>query len=127
MTNKPDISFPVQRGKKTTGFDVKRGLCPVCGGAMSAEPGTFSFLSGGALQRTGKDTAVMSPNLLGFLSIGLHGAHGPGDNSPSGSLCIADDTPNGQFEYYFCSTSCLRGFLNSCVDELERVARPSEA
>ena len=123
MSEKPEITFPVQRGKNTIGFKVKRGMCPKCGGTMNAEPGTFAFVAGGALRRTGKDTAVIAADLSGFLSIGLHGGHGQGENTPSGSVRIADDTANGQFEYYFCSTECLRGFLNSCVDELERVVR----
>jgi hypothetical protein len=127
MTDRPEITFPVQQGKNVSGFKAKRGTCPACGEVMNAEPGTFAYMSGGALRRTGKDTAVMAADLSGFLSLGLHGAHGPGENSPSGALRIADDTTNGQFEYYFCSTSCLRGFLNLCVDELERAVRPSEA
>ena len=32
---------------------------------------------------------------------------------------VADNCRGGQFDVYFCSTDCLRAFLNSCVDALE--------
>ncbi len=45
-------------------------------------------------------------------------------NDPStyddASIEIAELVDTGQFELYFCSTDCLRAFLNYCVDELER-------
>ena len=36
---------------------------------------------------------------------------------------IVRDTNFGQFDLYFCSTPCLRRFLNACVDELERLLK----
>ncbi|MFA7061273.1 MAG: hypothetical protein WC156_10690 [Pedobacter sp.] len=35
-------------------------------------------------------------------------------------LDIIKDIRGGQAEMYFCSTECLRQFLNFCVDELEQ-------
>ena len=32
---------------------------------------------------------------------------------------LARDVKKGQFSMFFCSTVCLRAFLNECVDELE--------
>jgi hypothetical protein len=34
-------------------------------------------------------------------------------------VALADETPAGQFEFYCCSTRCLREFLNASVDALE--------
>ena len=41
-------------------------------------------------------------------------------NYDDASIEIAELVATGQFELYFCSTDCLRAFLNYCVDELER-------
>jgi len=102
------------------GFNVKLGHCPICQGPLNAEPGEFAFVNGGALRKIDKETAVPTADLIGFLSIGFHGAHGEGKQSPSASLRVADDVPIGQFEFYFCSTKCMRGFFNECVDALEQ-------
>jgi hypothetical protein len=66
----------------------------------------------------------MSNDLAGFLEIGWHGAHsregGEGPDANIGlSIELASKADGGQFEFYFCSTDCLRGFLNFCVDKLE--------
>ena len=60
-----------------------------------------------------------APDLEGFLSFGYHGKHN-GKPGAYAVVPIAENVPIGQFEYYFCSTSCLRKFLNAGVDELER-------
>jgi hypothetical protein len=114
------MRFPVQKGRSKAGLEARRGECPVCEGPLSGEPGSFAFLNGGALRKLAKDHAAPAPDLIGFLSLGYHGAHGPGTNESSGAITVADDVPMGQFEYYFCSTPCLRGFLNLAVDALER-------
>ena len=62
--------------------------------------------------------------MKGFLHFGWHGAHiedgGTGKDSDSwANLDLVRDNAGGQFGFYFCSTQCLRAFLNSCVDELE--------
>ena len=114
------MQFPVQPGTSKAGFEVRPGECPVCKGKLSGEPGSFAFVNGGALRKIDEDTASMAPDLLGFLSLGFHGAHGEGENSPSAFVPIAEEVPMGQFEYYFCSIACLRGFFSGAVDELER-------
>ena len=117
------MKFPVQHGKSKAGLETVTGRCPVCGGPLDGEPGTFAFVNGGALRKTGKQSASPAPDLIGFLSIGVHGAHGEGENAPSAFVRIADDVPIGQFEFYFCSTACLRGFFNASVDALEEKLR----
>lgn len=80
-----------------------------------------AIFMGGALRWTDKknDCAEMIEDGAGFLTMMWHGD----ENDPvfcSTSVDIARHTDNGQFEFYFCSTSCLRAFLNVCVDELEK-------
>lgn len=113
------MKFPVQRGASRSGFKARPGECPVCGGLLSGEPGSFAFLNGGALRQLEDGDASMAPDLVGFLSLGMHGAHGDGPQSSSAHVSVAEDVPLGQFEFYFCSVACLRGFLNKAVDELE--------
>jgi len=86
---------------------------------VASEPTGFAFLSGGALLQNGKRSASMDPRMEGFLFIGFHGAHGESSSYPSTQLSIADEAPDGQFEIEFCSSACLRQFLNRCVDQLE--------
>lgn len=64
----------------------------------------------------------VDPRLDGFLSMVWHGAHEGGHGewrNLSSMVRVADNCRGGQFEMYFCSTDCLRGFLNDCVDRLE--------
>ena len=77
-------------------------------------------MNGGALKKLDDRNSAPSPDLEAFLTLGYHGAHGGSKSEPSATVSIAEDVPIGQFEYYFCSTECLRQFLNKCVDELER-------
>mgnify|MGYP001587107502 CR=1 FL=1 len=58
-----------------------------------------------------------------FLTLAWHGAHDKGIGRLRGRydiLEIARDVRGGQFELFFCSTECLRKFLNNAVDELEK-------
>ncbi len=64
-----------------------------------------------------------SKNMDGFLTLCWHGAHDGGEGIDPEIGCLVDialDVVGGQAELYFCSTKCLRQFLNACVDELER-------
>ena len=86
----------------------------------------MAILSGGALRRVGKDEYQISDELAGFLDLHWHGAHsGEGGIGPDANIDIgiilAHETRQGQFSIAFCSTACLREFLNYCVDELEEV------
>lgn len=113
------MKFPVQRKKSKSGFEVKAGMCPVCRGPLNRQPGSFAFVNGGALKKHDDGSACAAADLIGFLSLGFHGAHGEEKDEASALIDVADDVPMGQFEFYFCSTTCLRGFFNSAVDELE--------
>jgi hypothetical protein len=114
------MRFPVQKGSLRATAKTKTGRCLVCRRTGVHEPNAFTFLNGGALRKVNKRMSVMASDLEGFLSIGFHGGHSKTESKPDAVLPIAEDVRFGQFELYFCSTSCLRKFFNLCVDELEQ-------
>ena len=64
-----------------------------------------------------------SNSLDGYLDLSWHGAHDSGQGvhrEVDGFVPVARDVRGGQFDLYFCSTGCLRKFLNHCVDLLDR-------
>lgn len=61
-------------------------------------------------------------NMDGFLYLAWHDHEN--DSDGPGLIRIAQDVRGGQFDLYFCSTKCLREFLNHCVDELEQSMKP---
>lgn len=112
------MRFPLQVGSSTEGLQTERGQCVVCKMKGVGEPNGFAFINAGALLEIGKGVAMPSDQIKAFFSIGYHGDHS-NKSDPSAMLEIVDEPASGQFEFYFCSTSCLRGFFNQCVDELE--------
>lgn len=105
------MKFPVQKGFSTRGLGAKPGRCAICNAGGVGEPYTFVWLNGIA---DSKDHEAKVS-----LSIGVHGRHDAGHDEPGGNLTIVQDAGGGQFEFYFCSTVCLRSFFNRCVDELD--------
>jgi hypothetical protein len=101
----------------------------ICGKKHIFEPHTFVTLDGGALAIKG-DSSTKLPKgvkLKGFLDMSFHGGHGCQhrgcDEKPDNRHAItfiALEATDGQYEMYFCSTRCLRKFLNAAVDDLER-------
>lgn len=91
---------------------IKKGKCSLCG--KKPKDGIFIALNGGALKGT-KDNAIMDSGLIGFLTLDLHDHNKMG----KGFLNIVDSSPNGQFEFYFCSTKCLRKFFDKVIDAFE--------
>jgi len=58
-----------------------------------------------------------------FLCLAWPDAHNAGQHVPTrgrGMVEVARDVVGEQFDAYFCSTTCLRAFLNGCADTLER-------
>ncbi len=94
----------------------KKGQCSLCNN--KPKDGVFVVLNGGALKGN-KDNASMDSGLVGFLTLDLHDHNKKG----SGFLDIVDNSPNGQFEFYFCSTKCLRKFFNKVVDAFEETLK----
>lgn len=107
--------FPLVSGDKNYWIPFSRDRkCTVCGKICRGE-GRFICLSGGALK--GDDRfAEMSAGLIGFLHLSLHDHNYRGKG---GYFPIADNTKNGQFEFYFCSCRCIRKFLKEVVDRFE--------
>jgi hypothetical protein len=105
------------------------GVCPWCKTGKVNEPHSMAILNGGAmLMNDDRTCGGMDGRLDGFLSLIWHGAHSGGEGDfpeASGMVSIADDCGGGQFEMYFCSTDCLRAYLNHCVDRLEQERRRS--
>lgn len=128
--SKPQIKLPVVRGKQAV-FPEKP-LCPWCGEHKVYEPHSMAILNAGAMHSLGNERYEMATDAAAFLTLIWHGAHldvgGVGqDAGISATVDIADMVVSGQFDLYFCSTGCLRGFLNYCVDELERQIESSRA
>jgi len=116
------LRFPVAHGSQ---FSFPSNfVCPMCESKRVGEPHEFVGMSGGAASASGESGE-------GFLTIFVHPREVPPFGPPpaegepltqgdGAELEIVRDTTSGQFDFYFCSTSCLRRFLNACVDELER-------
>jgi hypothetical protein len=117
------FKFPVAKGSST--FFPKKALCPVCKKAKVLEPHSMVIVNFGAILMSNRATGsgTMSDDLDGFLHLTWHGAHDGGvgqDPNIEAHVDIVENTIGGQADLYFCSTACLREFLNACVDELER-------
>lgn len=116
------ITFPILSGSE---YEY---LCAWCGnGHTLLKPNSFATLSCGAVLYDYEDqyAAGVSDDLEGYLEINWHGAHseegGIGKNpDTSVSVPLKKGVVGGQMGINFCSTECLRAFLNSCVDELEK-------
>ena len=116
------MEFPTIKGEVDPYFEKRE--CRICGVTGLHEPNSFAILEAGSMKQHGKMTAPAFDNLA-WLSMGFHGAHtdsgGTGDRPDSGGyIKVVEDAPMGQFAIYFCSTDCLRSFLNKCVDALEK-------
>lgn len=118
------MKFPLIEKNKS--YYPDKAICPWCKENKVFEPHSFVHIGGGALLEypDEDETFGSSEKMLVFFHVGWHGAHpedgGVGkDPDTYVNLNIANDVEGGQFELYFCSTKCLREFLNSCVDKLE--------
>lgn len=119
--SKANISFPILSNKQ--GIFPEASTCSLCNKEKVAEPHSFAVLSGGALlMEPAGDTGGPDDNMEGYLSILWHGVHGEGEGEHQEiykKIDVVEDLVSGQFDIYFCSTKCLRGFLNEMVDKLE--------
>jgi hypothetical protein len=115
------IKFPVVKAGRVVFPDKPR--CPWCRTREVYEPHSMAILNAGAMRRLGNDRYEMAADTQAFLTLIWHGAHSGGKGrlrDVFATLDIANEAPNGQFDLYFCSTNCLRAFLNYCVDILEQ-------
>jgi hypothetical protein len=116
------MKFPVVKGDKMAHPRIAK--CPQCKKRKVGEPHSMAILSGGALLLDRKrENSIHTKALSGFLKLIWHGAHDDGEGSDRdiGAMVeIAQDATGGQFDLYFCSPACVRAFLNSWVDALEK-------
>ena len=115
------MDLPAIKGNSDPFFD--RRACRVCGARGLHEPNSFAVLGGGTVGSVPEGAAPTFDGL--WLDMSWHGAHsdqkGTGQRPGTGGhVRIVEDAPGWEFAIYFCSTSCLRQFLNGCVDELEK-------
>jgi hypothetical protein len=119
---KKKIKAPIIQGRAT--YYPRNAVCPWCKKKKVMEPHSMAILTGGALAKVRRDVyAGPTTGLKGTLSFHWHGAHddGEGDHRDKGVIFdIARDVNGGLFALMFCSVKCLRGFLNSCLDDFER-------
>ena len=115
------MKFPTLKNNTTT--YPKKALCPQCKKRKVLEPHSMAILSGGAnLMDRKRCNGWPDDRMDGFLEITWHGAHDTGIGEDRDIYCtidLAKDCRGGQYEMYFCSTACLRKYLNSWVDDLE--------
>ena len=119
--------MPSIRGKEN--HFPQEPLCPCCKKKTIFEPNSFAHIGGGALLfDREEDYGRVDDDMEGYLYIAWHGAHceegGRGEDSDTeASVQIAEAVIGGQYSLFFCSTECLRAFLNQCVDKLEQKIR----
>jgi hypothetical protein len=88
------------------------GTCTYC---KEPTKGNFVVHNGGALLRIpGTNSAAPDENLISSLSLLDHGVTSSGK-----PLNVCKNEGFGQFEFYFCSTGCLRNFFKTLVDDFE--------
>lgn len=98
-------------------------ICPICRKNRIGEPHSFAVLQGGAMLYDEEGDSIFPSNLKGFLELIWHGHHDDDiedeDSDISSFLKIVEESSEGQFGLYFCSTACLRAFFMKLVDDLE--------
>jgi len=114
-----EIRLPVVKDQQT--YFPTQPMCPWCGQEPVHEPHPMAILSAGALESLGNDCYGMTDGAVAFFNLAWHAQHvgdKVNDNQQNSliSVEIADNVATGQFDLYFCSTTCLRAFLNHCVD-----------
>jgi len=98
-------------------------ICPICKKNKVFEPHTFVAINGGALRIGKSGNSISHKNMYGYLHLTWHGHHYQDINDEVKdtffNLEIVNDSKQGEYELYFCSTRCLREFFNRIVDLFE--------
>lgn len=85
--------------------------------------GEFVVLNGGALRKTKGGGATIDRNLEGFLHIVNHF-----DSKKNyRSFFLADETPDGQFNFCACSLKCLKNYFIKQFDHMEKLDKAIKA
>lgn len=124
----PKIKLPVVKGKQVV--FPKNHICPWCRDKKLSDSPSMAILNAGAMRPTQPECYEMAKDDAAFMTLVWHGDATPANPRRHGEFAtvdIADLVNTGQFDLYFCSTDCLRNFLNYCVDELERRIESAKA
>jgi hypothetical protein len=85
--------------------------------------GEFVVLNGGALRKTKGGGATIDRNLEGFLHIANHF-----DSKKNyRSFFLADETPDGQFNFCACSLKCLKNYFVKQFDHMKKLDKAIKA
>ncbi|MBI3914762.1 MAG: hypothetical protein HY327_11345 [Chloroflexi bacterium] len=115
----PHLKLPVVQGNQV--FFPKNRVCPWCRKNKIGGAHGMAVLNAGAMRKVGKERYEMANDTAAFFTLTWHGDHSDASKEHAfATIDVADMVESGQFDLYFCSTDCLRGFLNYCVDELEQ-------
>lgn len=114
-----NIKFPVVSDENSVfPQNINESTCPVCKENRLGPGKETAYIHGGALlleeRSQGIEVANLADNLEGFLFLDWNGR-----NEKCVDLELALNVKKGQFSINFCSTKCLREFLNMSVDKLE--------
>jgi hypothetical protein len=94
---------------------MKHGKCVGCKKPLKS--GEFVVLNGGAMVKTKTGAMMGDKRHLGFLTVNNHF-----DSKKNyRSMIIADNGPNGQFEFYACSHKCLAKFMSDSIMHLAKL------
>jgi hypothetical protein len=98
-------------------------ICPICRKKQITEPNNYIVLQGGAIISGKEGDSIFPEDVTGFLELIWHGRDDDNivyENEVNSCLLpLARDSSDGQFGFYFCSTTCLRDFFMTIVDDLE--------
>ncbi len=118
------MKFPVIMGEQRVLPSGGSGACPICQDRPVSTDVEHVVVRGGALLAAPDGTVDLTARNEAFLfmdwesGIRMDG-RGREIETPHAEFEIARDVAGGQFTMLFCSTACLRKFLNECVDRLE--------
>lgn len=90
--------------------------CPTCNKIISSD---FIVINGGAMKYIDKNnSSMLEPNDQGFLTIVNHSS----DPHKIHTINITklNESNSGQFDLYFCNTTCLANFFNKIIQTLNK-------
>lgn len=111
------MEFPLVSGEDSCfPLNIDQAYCPICRKNNLGVTQECAFIHGGALSLDpdNKYSLIQSDNVQGFLFLDWNGP-----NNQTVDFELARDVKKGQYTINFCSTKCMRKFLNHCVDQLE--------
>lgn len=117
------MRYPIIKHKKS--YYPTKPVCPVCKKKNAFTPHMFILSGGACLMNKKRDSGSPDDRMDGFLCVSPHSVYDGKTNhkykfKKSSFIEIAKDIQGGQFEFNFCSTKCLRKWLNTIVDDLEK-------